>query len=103
MIFIETQIFTEDIRELMPDQLYSELQLYLARYPDAGDLIEGTGGIRKIRWSLPNAGKRGGARVIYYWRVAESQILMLMAYKKATQDDLSPAQKKLLRKVVESW
>lgn len=103
MIFIETPVFTDDIQLLMPDDTYSELQQHLAEYPDAGDLIQGTGGIRKVRWKLPGTGKSGGVRVIYYWRTAEDQILMLLVYKKAKQDDLSPSQKRGLRRIVENW
>jgi hypothetical protein len=103
VIFIETPAFTDDILLLMPDELYARLQEHLAEHPDAGDLIEGTGGIRKVRWRLPGTGKSGGVRVIYYWRSAEGQILMLLVYKKAKQDDLSPSQKRSLRRVVENW
>ncbi len=64
MIFIETPAFTDDILRLMPDDLYAKLQEHLADHPDAGDLIEGTGGVRKVRWRLPGTGKSGGVRVI---------------------------------------
>lgn len=103
VIFIETPAFTEDILRLMPDDLYAKLQAHLADHPDAGDLIEGTGGVRKVRWRLPGTGKSGGVRVIYYWRTVEGQILMLLVYKKASQDDLSPSQKRSLSRVVENW
>ena len=56
----------------MDDDLYRQLQNFLIEQPDAGDLIEGTGGLRKVRWKLPGTGKRGGVRVIYFWRVAEA-------------------------------
>jgi hypothetical protein len=57
----------------------------------------------RIRWNLPGTGKRGSVRVIYYWRVAEDQILMLLAYGKAKQSDLTPTQKRALKTVVENW
>ena len=103
MIFIETPVFEEDIQQLMPDETYAEFQQHLADHPNAGDVIQDTGGIRKLRWNLPGTGKRGGVRVIYYWRVAEDQILMLLAYKKTKQTDLTPAQKRALKTVVENW
>ena len=103
MIFIETSIFTEDVKDLLPDDLYAELQKHLALYPDAGDLIQETGGIRKFRWKLPGKGKSGGVRVIYFWRTKADQILMLAIYPKSTKDDLSAAEKKALCKVVERW
>lgn len=87
MIFIETPVFTDDIQQLMPDDLYAGLQRHLTEHPDAGDVIEDTGGVRKVRWRLPGTGKSGGVRAIYYWRTAEDQILMLLVYKKAKQDD----------------
>ena len=96
-------MFEEDIRQLMPDETYAEFQQHLADHPEAGELIQGTGGIRKIRWNRPGSGKRGLARVIYYWRVAEDQILMLLEYRKAKQSDLTPSQKRALKTVVENW
>jgi hypothetical protein len=69
MIFIETPVFPENMLVLMPDDSHAELQTFLAAQPDDGDVIQGTGGLRKVRWALPGKGKRGGARVIYYWRV----------------------------------
>ncbi len=103
MIFIETPVFEEDIQQLMTDETYAEFQQHLADHPNAGDVIQNTGGIRKVRWNLPGTGKRGGVRVIYYWRVAEDQILLLLAYTKAKQTDLTPAQKRALKTVVENW
>lgn len=96
-------MFEEDIQQLMPDETHAEFQQHLTDHPDAGDVIQDTGGIRKVRWNLPGTGKRGGVRVIYYWRVAANQILMLLAYKKAKQADLTPSQKRALKTVVENW
>jgi len=64
--------------------------------PDAGDLIPGGGGLRKIRWSAQGRGKRGGVRVIYYWAVRQEQILMLLMYAKNERDDLTVEQLKVL-------
>jgi mRNA-degrading endonuclease RelE of RelBE toxin-antitoxin system len=103
MVFIETSVFTADVKTLLPDDSYAGLQRELIARPDAGDLIPGTGGLRKIRWRLPGQGKRGGARVIYYWRASQSQILLLAIYGKGTKDDLTADEKKLWRKIVERW
>lgn len=64
-IFIETPVFTRRLQELLDDDVYAEFQVRLAMHPDAGDLIEGAGGIRKIRVASSGRGKRGGSRVIY--------------------------------------
>lgn len=100
MDIIETSLFTRQIKGLMPDDTYAELQFMLAQYPDLGDIIPGSGGIRKIRWAGSGRGKRGGNRVIYYWHVSKHQILMLLAYAKNEQGNLSQAELKVLRKVV---
>ena len=103
MVFIETPVFTADVKTLLPDASYAQLQRELIARPTAGDLIPGTGGLRKIRWRLPGQGKRGGARVIYYWRTSHSQILLLAIYGKGTKSDLTAAAKRLMRHIVESW
>ncbi|MFN5009639.1 MAG: type II toxin-antitoxin system RelE/ParE family toxin [Gammaproteobacteria bacterium] len=103
MLFVETSGFTRDIQALMPDDDYRRLQQALHDHPDAGAVMPGTGGLRKLRWALTGMGKRSGARVIYYWRVDESQILMLAVYAKNERVDLSPDDRRLLRRVVESW
>jgi mRNA-degrading endonuclease RelE of RelBE toxin-antitoxin system len=73
----------------------------LVRKPDAGKIISGSGGLRKLRWSAGGKGKRGGLRVIYYWYVSLEIILLLFAYPKNEQDDLTPEQLKQLKKVIE--
>jgi mRNA-degrading endonuclease RelE of RelBE toxin-antitoxin system len=103
MVFQETPFFTASIAEYMSDDEYRLLQNELVGNPDKGDLIQGTGGLRKLRFGGMDKGKRGGVRVIYYWRVREDQILMLMAYPKNKQVDLTSTQKKQLKQVVENW
>ena len=71
MVFIETPIFTADLRELLSDEDYARLQEYLVRQPDAGDVIAEPGGLRKVRWTVTGKGKRGGSRVIYFHNVAD--------------------------------
>lgn len=65
------------------------------------ELIPRSGGLRKVRWSMSGRGKRGGVRAIYYWVVADDQILMLFMYPKNEKDDLTPQQLKVLREIVE--
>ena len=62
--------------------VYAALQTFLSARPDAGDIIRGTGGIRKIRWGTKGRGKRGGSRIIYYWLVSEDEIYLLTLYRK---------------------
>lgn len=103
MIIIETSIFTRRIKELMSDEEYKELQEALVNRPDMGAIIQGTGGLRKVRWKLEGKGKSGGVRAIYYWMTADEQIYMLYVYPKSKQEDLSPEQKKALKLMVERW
>lgn len=100
VIFIETSVFTRQIRELITDASYAELQRWLLASPDAGALIRGGGGCRKIRWNSRTAGKRGGIRVIYYWMSKEDRILMLLAYSKSKRDNLTPKQVQALATLV---
>ena len=76
MVFIETHNFTKSIRELITDDNYAELQKALSINPAIGTLIEGTGGLRKVRWKSNDKGKRGGIRIIYYWHVKNHQIVV---------------------------
>ncbi len=103
MLFIETPIFTKLIKNLLPDDDYRNLQEILLMRPEAGDLIRGSGGLRKIRWSLPGKGKRGGLRIIYYWDKLEDIFYMLAVYKKSKKTDLTRSQVKILRQLVEDW
>jgi len=99
MIFIETSLFTKEIQRLLPDEGYRMLQSVLMLRPDAGSVIRGSGGLRKIRWSVPGSGKRGALRVIYFWRPPDT-IFMLFPYRKNEQEDLTADQLKLLRRMV---
>jgi mRNA-degrading endonuclease RelE of RelBE toxin-antitoxin system len=100
MVILETPIFTKRMTGLMSDDEYRKLQLHLITRPDAGSLIPGSGGLRKIRWSTSRKGKRGGVRFIYYWVVQKYQIIMLMAYAKNEQADLTQNQLRMLRRLV---
>ena len=102
MVFIESPVFTRQAAELLDDEDYSELQQFLVTQPNAGDLIQGNGGLRKIRWVTAGRGKRGGSRVIYFHAAKQRQIRMLLIYRKGIKDDLSAAEKKLLRSL-KNW
>jgi hypothetical protein len=97
---IETSTFTRQITALLSDEEYGVFQSRLAANPGLGALIKGGGGIRKIRMAFGARGKRGGARVIYYWAVRRDLILLLYAYPKSVSADLTPKQVAQLAKVV---
>ena len=101
MVIIETPIFTQRIQELISDEEYRLLQTHLVNRPDVGKILSGSGGLRKLRWSAKGRGKSGGIRVIYYWFVSQEVILLLYAYPKSDQDDLTSEQLRQLRKIVE--
>lgn len=88
MVFIETTIFTKLLGKYLTDDEYRGLQKFLLRYPNAGKIIRGTGGVRKIRWALPGMGKRGGVRVIYYWQVRDDEIWLLTIYGKSERETI---------------
>jgi len=100
MIFVETSLFTKRIDNYLEDEELAELQSELARNPELGKIIPGSGGIRKLRWAAMGKGKRGGARIMYYWAPQPVVILMLYVYVKSEVGDLTQEQVKLLRSVV---
>ena len=103
MRFVETPVFTRRITDLLSDDAYTRLQRDLLRNPRAGKVIQGTGGLRKLRWGdeSKQRGKRGGLRIIYYWYFSEEVFYMLLAFSKNDQEDLTPDQKRALRRLVE--
>ena len=102
MEFIETSFFTRRLLALMTDEDYGMLQNLLRKNPERGDIITGGGGIRKIRWRIVGRGKRGGARIIYYWETHRDIILMLAVYSKAEKQDVTAEQLRVMRRVVEA-
>jgi mRNA-degrading endonuclease RelE of RelBE toxin-antitoxin system len=101
MVIVETPIFTRRIQELIPEEEYRLLQLQLLNKPDAGKIIPGSGGLRKLRWSAGGHGKRGGIRIIYCWVILHDTILLLYAYSKSRQEEFTPEQIQQIRKIVE--
>ena len=82
LTFVETRLFTSLVHRYLSDDEYAALQQALADNPDAGDVIRGSGGVRKLRWGATGRGKRGGLRVIYYLRSRQGEIWMLTLYAK---------------------
>lgn len=98
--FIETSAFTSRVSEFLSDEDYAELQWFLLSHPEAGDVIVGGGGIRKLCWAMGGRGNRGGLRVIYYWADSRGQILMLEIYAKNEKADLSAEEVAELKRFV---
>ena len=96
MIFIELTPFVAFRNEYWTDEDLRALQSFLLVRPDAGDLIRGGSGLRKLRWAAQGRGKRGGARVIYYWQSEHNHIYLIHGYVKSEREDLTPQQVKLL-------
>lgn len=101
MIIIETPIFTKQLLSNLSDEEYRLFQTTLLQRPDAGKVIPGGGGLRKVRWGLEGRGKSGGSRVIYYWFTERGTILLLFMYPKNVQENLTQDQLKQLKKIVE--
>jgi hypothetical protein len=96
--FIETSLFTRQIKLLATDDELKELQRELIESPDKGDVIQKTGGLRKVRMATGNQGKSGSARVIYFL-ATEEIIYLVMAYPKSAKDSLTDAEKAELKKL----
>ena len=98
MTFVETKLFTELVLDYLSDDEYAALQQSLVVNPEAGDVIPGSGGVRKLRWGVAGRGKRGGLRVIYFLRRRNDEVWMLTLYAKNVADTI-PA--KVLKKIKE--
>lgn len=100
--FVETALFTRLVGEYLSDDDYLKLQLVLARNPEAGPIIRGSDGVRKLRWAAPGRGKRGGFRVIYYLRSRAGVIWMLTMYPKNVADSIPAHVIRQIRKEIDN-
>ncbi|WKW12470.1 type II toxin-antitoxin system RelE/ParE family toxin [Pseudogemmatithrix spongiicola] len=98
---IESAVFSRQVRLALPEDEYRLLQLALSARPTIGALIPGSGGLRKLRWRLTGRGKRGGARVIYYWHGARGTVHLLFLYAKNDRSDLSREELRALRQEID--
>jgi mRNA-degrading endonuclease RelE of RelBE toxin-antitoxin system len=98
MEFIETTIFTKYVDSYLTADEYLGLQNYLLQFPESGKIVPGSGGVRKLRWAMSGTGKRGGVRVIYYFKKQEDEIWLLTIYSKSETENI-PAH--ILRKIAE--
>lgn len=98
--FIETSLFSKQIVDILTDDDYKNFQEYLCNNPEIGDIIQGTGGVRKVRWSLPNTGKSGGVRILYYYLSDDGKVYLMMIYTKSNQINISDTDKQRLKQVI---
>ena len=98
MEFIEATAFTKHVYTYLTDDEYLGLQSFLLRNPESGKIVPGSGGVRKLRWAVAGRGKRGGVRVIYYFKKQDHEIWLLTIYSKSKKDNI-PAH--VLRQIVE--
>lgn len=96
LVFIETKLFTQLVKEYLSDEEYGELQQYIMKNPEIGKVIRGSGGVRKVRWAREGMGKSGGVRTIYYWAKARDQVYMLTMYSKSEKENID---KKILAQI----
>lgn len=101
--FTETERFTRKALKLIGEDGIAAIQSYLCRYPDDGPVIPGTSGLRKLRWAVLGRGKKGGARLIYYFAVSKERILLLDIYAKNEKGDLLREELKKLNDVAIEW
>jgi hypothetical protein len=102
--FVEAPAFMRFRDDYLDDDGFAELQRYLASNPEAGDMVPGAGGIRKLRWKAPRRGKgrRGGLRVIYYCFLSQQEIWLLTLYDKGEAADLTKDERDHLRRALET-
>ncbi len=104
LLFVETEAFTERVRELLDEDTYRAFQSVLVQNPEKGAVMAGCGGLRKVRVEEPRRGKgkRGGCRVIYLHIPEAARIDLLAIYNKDMQDDLTKEQQKAMKALAES-
>ena len=98
---IETPTFKNDVEKIWSEDERGNFCTWLAANPDSGDVIPGSGGCRKIRWSKRGIGKRGGVRIIYYTKLASGKIWLLVIYSKSIKENIPAHILKLIRDVIE--
>lgn len=98
---VETLLFQRQWPLYWTEEERGDFAAYIAEHPTAGDVVPGSGGIRKVRWGRAGSGKSGGVRVIYFTRMAEGEIVLLTLYAKSKTDNLTGPQLKEIRRALE--
>jgi hypothetical protein len=99
---VETPTFAADAKKLWAEEEHGAFCAWLAVNPEAGDVIPGSGGCRKVRWSRPGMGKRGGVRVIYFTRLANGELWLLVIYAKSVRGNIPAHLLKQIREAIEN-
>ncbi len=99
---VETPEFIKQVAGLLSEKELDELKHHLSANPHAGDLIQGTGGVRKLRWAAKGKGKSGGARIIHYFRATAGCVYIITAFDKSAKIDLTSAERNALKVMVKS-
>jgi mRNA-degrading endonuclease RelE of RelBE toxin-antitoxin system len=97
MVFIESPLFSRLVQEYLNEDDYHTLQWALTLHPESGAVVPGSGGVRKLRWAPSGRGKRGGLRVIYYWKNDKGEIWLLTLYSKREEQNIPAHILKALR------
>jgi hypothetical protein len=100
MEFIESSIFTKYLYEYLSDDEYMGLQNYLIKFPETGNIVQGSGGVRKMRWGMSNSGKSGGVRIIYFFKKQDGEIWLLTIYSK---NEIENIPSHILKKIKEEF
>jgi hypothetical protein len=95
----ETPLFIRQAEAVWDDAQREAFIDFIAANPEAGDIIPETGGVRKVRWTRMGGGKRGGTRVVYFFHASSRPLYLLMVYAKPRKEDLSPEEKRTVRKL----
>jgi len=102
-VFLETQVFSKRWNELgLNDDDLLELQKLIMKSPKVGDIIQGTGGLNKLRFALPNTGKSGGVRVLYVDFIRQEMVILINCYSKSEKDNISDKEKEMYRTLIKA-
>lgn len=102
LTFIETPLFTRQLELVGDEESYRQLQNELLKNPEKGNLVKGSGGVRKVRMPLPGSGKSGGARVMYLYLELRDIVYLLSLYTKKEKDNLTQAELKVVKSVAQA-
>jgi RelE toxin of RelE / RelB toxin-antitoxin system len=102
LTIVETPLFSKLVFDYLTDDEFAEFQFFLAENPEAGDVVPGSGGVRKIRWARRGMGKSGGTRIIYFNRLSNSEIWLLTIYAKAKQENAPAHILKAMKEAIEN-